>query len=34
MGCMDLFELLFSFSSDKSPGVKLLAHVVVLVLIF
>ena len=34
LGCMYLFELVFSFSSDICPGVKLLDHMVVLFLVF
>ena len=33
-GCIYLFQLVFSFSSDKYPGVELLDHVVVLFFIF
>ena len=34
LGYACLFKLMFSFSSDKYPGVELLDHAIVLVLIF
>ena len=34
LGCMYLFKLVFSFSSDIYPGVELLGHMVVLILVF
>ena len=34
LGCMYLFELLFSFFPDICPGVELLDHMVVLILVF
>ena len=33
-GCIYLFKLMFSFSSDKYPEVELLAHMLLLALIF
>ena len=34
LGCLCLFELAFSFSSDIYPGVELLGHMVALFLVF